>query len=208
MARAVKDESLPLRVLAGIGPEYANWEVVSVTGNTRPNSPARTTATLIANGRALATQVNPGSRISLLPSRRLTLGELNLGDLQLSIGGSTYIDNLEIELRYDQSKVVVIDINDTASNNDVIDLGDFDEVVRNTGRSVDQVLITATSPDNSGSILVVMNGAAVGQTSFTNQVQEQALYVDQEQLLNSGDWATSLYTSGNLSIQKVTLILK
>ena len=97
LGRSVNNEVLDLRRLAGLGTQYRGWEVVSVRGKTRPNSPYTTTVQLLADGRNVATQVNPGKRINLQPSQRIVLGSTR--ELEMYINGSTFVDEIVIELR-------------------------------------------------------------------------------------------------------------
>lgn len=101
ISRSVSDEVLDLRRLAGLGNQYRGWEIVSVRGRTRPNSPYTTTVQLLADGRNVATQVNPGKRINLVPNKRLVLDK-NVRELELYISGSTVVDEIKIEIRRGQ----------------------------------------------------------------------------------------------------------
>ena len=97
LGRSVNNEVLDLRRLAGLGVQYRGWEVVSVRGKTRPNSPYTTTVQLLADGRNVATQVNPGKRINLQPTQRIVLGSTR--ELEMYINGSTFVDEIVIEIR-------------------------------------------------------------------------------------------------------------
>lgn len=97
VGRVVRNERLLLRQLAGIGSEYAQYRVVAVRANTRPNSSSKTIARLIVGGRVVASEVNPGYQIDLVPSERIRLGSANR-ELTLTIDGSTIIEDIQIEL--------------------------------------------------------------------------------------------------------------
>ncbi|OFZ28349.1 MAG: hypothetical protein A2622_04405 [Bdellovibrionales bacterium RIFCSPHIGHO2_01_FULL_40_29] len=97
IGRAVYNERLPLRQLAGLNSSYNGYEVISVRARTRPNSPATTVVQLIADGRVIASQTNPGYQIQLYPNFRAELG-IGIRTLQLAVSGSTFIDDLEIEV--------------------------------------------------------------------------------------------------------------
>lgn len=97
IGRSIMNEILPLRRLARLE-QYAGYEIVSVSANTRPDSPYRTDVQLIADGYVVAAQINPGYQINLYPQQRLILDQ-NVRRLELGIRGSTYIDVINITLR-------------------------------------------------------------------------------------------------------------
>lgn len=104
IGRSVRNEVLDLRRLAGLGIHYRGWEVVSVRAKTRPDSPYTTTVQLLADGRNVATQVNPGKRINLIPTQRLVLGS-SVRELEMYISGSTIIEEIAIEIRQTQDGI-------------------------------------------------------------------------------------------------------
>lgn len=97
IGRAVYNEALPLRELAGLDRSYVGSEIVSIRANTQPNSPAQTLVQLVADGRVVAQQINPGFQINIRPNQRLILGQ-NVRSLQLVINGSTIIQQIDIEI--------------------------------------------------------------------------------------------------------------
>lgn len=99
VGRAVANERFFLREAAGLDGAYRGWEIVSVRAVARPNSPRTTTVKLVADGRTLATQINPRTQINLVPSDRTVLDK-NVRSLEMVILGSTIIvDNIEIQVR-------------------------------------------------------------------------------------------------------------
>lgn len=99
VGRAVMNEQFYLRQAAGLDGTYRGWEITSVHARTSPNSPFQTVVQLIADGRVIATQMNPGNQINLVPMVPAVLDQ-NIRTLQMSISGSTVIvDSIEIELR-------------------------------------------------------------------------------------------------------------
>ncbi len=98
IGRSVRNESIPLSRIARLDQNYAGYEVVSVSAETRPDSPYRTDVQLIADGYVVATQTNPGYQINLSPQQRLVLYQ-NVRRLDLIIRGSTFIDVIYITLR-------------------------------------------------------------------------------------------------------------
>ncbi len=98
VGRATRNETFHLRQLAGLDRAFSGYEVVSVRARTSPNSPGTTTVQLVADGRIIAQQVNPGRQINLFP--RGAILDRNIRSLQMVVLGSTVIvENIEIELR-------------------------------------------------------------------------------------------------------------
>lgn len=102
LQRSVTNERLPLRQLAGLTSAYNGWEVISIRAQTRPNSSGRTIVQLVADGRIIASQTNPGYEIYLTPKTRAVLGS-TVRELQLVVNGSTYIEDIQIDLISNQS---------------------------------------------------------------------------------------------------------
>lgn len=95
--RSVYNQTLDLRALFGLYNQYQGYRVVSVSASTTPNSPAVTIANLLVNGYVMASERNPGYEIYLAPDERVRLD--NSGTrVQLGIQGSTYIQEIQIEL--------------------------------------------------------------------------------------------------------------
>ncbi len=82
VGRSVMNEKFYLRQAAGLDGTYRGWEVTSVHAVTSPNSPGKTIVQLVADGRAIATQVNPGRQINLVPNSAAIL-DRNINSLQL-----------------------------------------------------------------------------------------------------------------------------
>jgi len=97
LQRSVYNQTLDLRALFNLYNQYTGYRVVSVSASTTPNSPAVTIANLIVNGYVMASERNPGYEIYLAPQERVRLD--NSGTrVSLGIQGSTYIQELQIEL--------------------------------------------------------------------------------------------------------------
>ncbi len=96
VGRSVENEMFQLSYYANLNSQFYGWEVTAVRASTRPNSPYQTTVQLVTQNRSvLDTQINPGYQISLFPSYRVIAGD---EELYLYIGGSTFIDTIEVEL--------------------------------------------------------------------------------------------------------------
>lgn len=97
IGRAVFNERLPLREMAGLDQSYQGSEIISVTANAQPNSSQQTVVQLVADGRVIAQQINPGRQIYLVPNQRIILSQ-NIRSLQLVVMGSTIIGQIDITI--------------------------------------------------------------------------------------------------------------
>lgn len=95
VARNVVNEVLPLRQLAGLGPNYSGYEVVAVRANVRSNNYGGVMVQLLMNGSIMASQYDPYYQVTLYPQYRSILSN---STLQLAVNGALYIDNIEIQL--------------------------------------------------------------------------------------------------------------
>ncbi len=218
IGRNIVNETLRLRQMAGIGSRYDGWEVVSVRARTQTTNPGRTVAQLVSDGRVVATQINPGFQIDLRPQYRLILGQ-NADNLLLGIGGGTFIDTIEIELRRDgggynpppppYGQNIEINIYRSVMGNDRIDLTQYIDLQRYRGRVVEQVLVTATSRYNSSFISLLINGNNIGRAQFSGGYSQIATF-NMNQLLVIGQGADSiaLYTQGDMNVEHVTIVIR
>ena len=218
IGRNIYNETLRLRQLAGIGSRYDGWEVVSVRARTQTTNPGRTIAQLISDGRVVATQVNPGFQLDLRPQYRLILGQ-NTGSLELGIGGGTFIDTIEIELRsndgynppppppYGQN--IEINIHRSVFGDDRIDLSQYIDLQRYRGRVVEQVLVTASARYNSGFISLLINSFNMGQAQFSGGYSQIATFrMNQHLVIGQGADSIVLYTQGDMSVEHVTIVIR
>lgn len=218
IGRNIVNETLPLRQLAGIGNRYDGWEVVSVRARTQTTNAGRTVAQLVSDGRVVATQINPGFQIDLRPQYRLILGQ-SAGTLQLGIGGGTFIDTIEIELRRDgggynpppppYGQNIEINVYRTVMGNDRIDLTQYIDLQRYRGRVVEQVLVTATARYNSSFINLLINGFNMGQAHFSGGYPQIATFrMNQHLVIGQGADSLVLYTQGDMSVEHVTIVIR
>lgn len=243
LGRSVRNEVLNLRKLAGLGIHYRGYEVVSVRARTRPDSPYTTTVQLLADGRNVATQVNPGKRINLVPTQRLVLGS-SVRELEMYISGSTYIEEIVIEIRetggqqppqypdypnypgqphepppypgqpgnpghnpgYADQRVELY-INRTTYSNDRIDLGNYFSMHQYRGYRIEQVLVTASAQHNVALADLLVNGFNAGTLQFDRYSSQQSLYLHNRPDIGGAASSLVLYTRGNMTVQRVTLVL-
>lgn len=235
--RSVRNEVLDLRRLAGLGVQYRGYEVVSVRARTRPDSPYTTTVQLLADNRNVATQVNPGKRINLVPNQRLVLGS-SVRELEMYVNGSTYIEEIVIEIRrtggqqppqypgypphepppypghpgnpgnpgYDDQRVELY-INRSTYSNDRIDLGNYFSMHQYRGYRIEQVIVTANAHNNVALADLLVNGFNAGTTQFDRYTSSQSLYLHNRPDIGGAASSLVLYTRGNMTVQRVTLVL-
>ena len=214
--RNVQNESFSLRELAGIDRGYQGWEVVAVRANTRPNNPGRTIAQLLADGRVVADQVNPGYQINLMPRTRLVLDQ-NVRDLRLAISGGTYIDSIEIEVRngggYNPpdpgySENIEVDIFRQVYGNDRVDLSQYIDMYRYSGRVVEQVVVTGSAQYNGAIINLVVDGYSQGRVQFMSGYSQRQGFLLRQLLVIGQAQNIELLTSGDMTVEHVTLVLR
>ena len=94
--RSVYNQTINLNRLFNSDGRYNSYRVVSVSASTTPNSADTTKAKLVVNGSVDDRERNPGYDIFLRPDGYVTFRST----IDLQIEGSTYIQNLNIELAY------------------------------------------------------------------------------------------------------------
>ncbi len=234
IGRAVYNERLPLRELAGLDRNYNGAEVLSVRANTQPNSSSTTVVQLVADGRIVAQQINPGYQINLRPNMRLILGS-NVRSLQLVVNGSTIINDLQIEILsgdgnnqpypnpgpgpgpitppphnnppgYGQQRLD-INVNRTTFGNDQINLSQYVDLGRYNGMRITQVIVTASAQYQTAFVDLLINSFNQGHMQFSGgYMQQQSVWL-QSQPIGQGADSIVLYTRGNMTVNRVTLVL-
>lgn len=94
---SVANQTMDLRRWLSLDSRYDGYRVVSVSASTTPNSPGTTIAKLMVNGYVMASERNPGYEIYLSPAERVRLDSAGT-NVSLQIEGSTYIQEIQIEL--------------------------------------------------------------------------------------------------------------
>lgn len=245
IGRSVQNESLPLRQLAGLDSSYNGFQIVSIRGNTQPNSPGRTLVQLVADGRIIASQINPGYQINLFPNSRLVLGQ-TVRSLQLVVSGSTVIQDLQIEITSGSSyptpptppnyppsyppnyppqyppqqpypptyppsygqQQVDLNVYRSVVGNDRIDLTQYVNLSAYRGYAVQQVIVTGSAQFNVSFVSLMVNGLSMGQIQFDGSyAQTRSINLVQRPIIGQGADSLVLYTQGNMTVQRVTLIL-
>lgn len=239
IGRSVRDEVLDLRRLAGIGQQHRGMEVVAVRARTRPDSPYTTTVQLLADRRNVATQVNPGKRINLIPNQRLVLGS-TVRELEMYITGSTFVDEITIELKDRNgggqnpqppqypgnpgypgqpqpphypgnpgySENLDLWINRTTYGNDRIDLGSYFNMQQYRGYRIERVIVQAQAQNNVALADLLTNGFNQGTLQFDRYTQQQSLNLASRPDIGGAASSIMLYTRGNMTVQRVTLVLR
>ncbi len=236
IGRSVSNETFPLREMAGLDGSYEGSEILSVTADTQPNSPYRTVVSLVADGRVIAQQVNPGYHIHLRPNRQAVLGA-NVHSLQLVISGSTVIGEIQIQLAgngggyqppypgpgpgpitpppppynppgYGQQQRVDLNINRAMFGNDRLDLNQYINLDQFRGMAITQIIISAAAQYQTAFIDVLINSFSQGQIQVTGGYpQEQTVWLQNRPVIGQGADSIVLNSRGNLTLDHVTLIL-
>jgi hypothetical protein len=237
--RNVMNERFDLRALSGLGSNYNGFEVTSVRANVRPNSSGRTIVQLVADGRIIATQTNPGYQINLIPQMRLVLGS-TVRTLQMIVNGSTYIENILIDVQgsqnypqpppphfpphepppypgnpgqpgypgHGQQQRLELNVYRNLVGNDRVDLGQYVSLSQYRGYAVEQIIINGAPQFNTSVMSAIINGNNMGQVEFSGSYsQSQTIWLSRRPVIGNGADSIVLYSTGNMSVQRVTLIL-
>lgn len=201
--------------MVGLNEYYRGWEIVSVRASTRPNSSATTIARLVVDGRIIASETNPGYDIALYPSQRIIVGGYGQA-ITLDIVGSTYMENLEVEIRRSGSDynppvnddVVEIPMYRQVYGDDQIDLAQHLDMYRHQGLRVQEVLVTGRSTYGTGVVDLVVNGynAGTAYLAQSNYSSTESIYAQRIVRIEPNGYLV-LRTRGQMTIERVTLIL-
>ena len=219
------NESIPLREIAELGYQYNGWQVVSVRATTSSIDPNTTTVQLSENGRILATQVNPGSQISLNPTEVLLIDN-NTSSIALTVTGATHIEVISIELRnvnganidlnWGYAQYVDLKVNIDAQANSAIDFNDYANMQIFQGRILERVNVIAALPANTpvGTVanvsLMSDNNTNLGTAAFNSvQLQQLPIWTDYDRfVLGENVNNLMLYMDNNVHVDRVILKVK
>ncbi len=209
--RQVVNETIDLRAYAGLGYNYSGAEIVSVRANVR-SSGYRTIAQLQVDGRIVATQMDASNNIVLYPQSRVLLDQ-SARNVMLVLSGSVYVDTIDIEVRgggYQQpGGNVDIPVYRSVFGNDRIDLTSLVDLSRYRGLRIQQVIVTATARYGSAAVSLLINGFNAGNLQFTGGYsQRQDLWLSGQPMIGSGADSLVLYTSGDMTVENVTLVVR
>ena len=217
IGRTVRNERLHLRELAGLGSAYRGYEVVSVRANTRPNSSERTVVQLVADGRVIAQQTNPGYQINLRPQIRAELGTV-IRSLQLAISGSTYIEDIEIEVVRSGSgdhdpqpgygqRTVDVPIFRNTSNYERINLSQYVNLSQYSGFTIKKVIVTGSSQSQNTYLDLLIDNYTEDQLVFAPYRQQQSFHLSNQPVIGHHAIDIVFVARGYMSLEKVTLVL-
>lgn len=232
IGRSVRNERLPLREMAGLDRSYNGSEIISIQARTQPDSSSRTVVQLVADGRIVAEQINPGYQINLRPYQHLVLGS-NVRSLQLIINGSTIIQEIQIEILrggngqpypgpnpgpitppphnppgYGDQRLD-INMERITYGNDRIDLNQYINLNQYRGMTITQIIVTATPQYQSAFIDLLINSFNQGQLLFNGPYrQQQSVWLQNNLVIGQGADSIVLYTRGNMIVHRVTLLLR
>jgi hypothetical protein len=202
-----------LRAYSGLGYNYSGAQVVSVRANLRTTA-YQTVAQLLLDGRVVATQMGASFEIDLYPQSPVVLDQTG-SDLRLSINGNVYIDSIDIEVQsgnYSNIPGGQIDfpVYRSVYGNDRIDLTNLVDLSRYRGLRIQQVVVTGTVQYGSAALSLMINGLNAGNLQFTGggYSQRQTLWLGNSPMIGNGADSLVLYTSGDMSVEQVSLILR
>ncbi len=217
IGRTVRNERLRLRELAGLDSAYNGYEVVTVRGTTRPSSSERTVVQLIADGRVIASQTNPGYQIYLRPQIRAELGTV-VRSLQLAVSGSTYIEDLEIEVvrrgsgghspqpGYGQRRVDIPIFRNTY-NYESIHLSQYINLSQYRGLKIKEVIVTGSAQNQNVSVDLLINNYNLGQQIFSAHRHQHSFRLHDQAVIGQNANDIAFYVRGSMNFEKVTLVL-
>ena len=204
------NESFDLRALAGLN--YGSVQVVAVRANTRPTNSGRSMAQLLLDGRVIATQLDPSYQIVLIPQSAVVLDQTGRY-LQLSLSGSVFVDSIDVEIRsIGPSPIgqnVEINVFRSVVGNDRIDLTQLVDLSRLRGLRIQEVYVTATARYGSAAVNLLANGLNLGALQFTSGLsQRQGMFLNNSPMIGNGADSLVLYTSGDMTVEHVTLVVR
>lgn len=218
LSRSVVNETLHLRQLAGIGPNYNGYTVESVVIDLR-GSGYNSSLSLIADGRVEDTAYSPQGRVALHPRFRAILGQ-DIRTLQLDVRGLADIQSITVNLRdnsgYERPDRpdrpgrgidVPLYVNRRMYGNDRMDLTQYIDMYRYRGYRIQEIVIQATPVYNTALLDLLINGFNQGQTLQIDRYNSVHTIRPYNAILGQGADSIVFYTRGDLDIQGVTLRL-
>lgn len=216
--RRVVDETLELRQLAGIGPNYRGFTVESVVVDIRGSGP-RAEVSLLTDGRMEESAYSPQGRLILRPRFGAVLGQ-DIRTLQLGVRGMAFVDSITINLRENgggwgpgrpdrpgREQTVPLYVSRRMYGNDRLDLTQYIDMYRYRGMRIVAIDIEATPVFNTALIDVVINGFNQGPSLQVDRYRPMNSVYPQNAVLGQGADSIVFYTRGDLDIRGVTLRL-
>lgn len=211
--RNVVNETLPLRQLAGIGPNYNGYTVESVVVDVRN---LQGTLALISDGRELDRAYYSSGRVELIPGYNAQLGS-EIRTLQLAVQGYADIESITVNLREGgsigrpdrpgQAIDVPVYVSRRMYGNDRLDLIQYIDMYRYRGQRIQEIVIDATPVYNTALIDLLINGFNQGQTLQLDRYNSHQVIRPRNAIIGQGADSIVLYTRGDLDIRRVTLRL-
>lgn len=222
LGRSVYNEQIDLRYLAGLNSGYySGSEIVAVRATLRPNSPGTTVMQLLVDGRIQAQQVNPGYQLNLYPNAGSVVLDRNARDVRLTVSGGTYIDEIQIDVQsngggynpppsnpgYGQN--IDVSVYRNMRGNDRLDIGSLVNLSNYRGYRVLQVIVTGRASYQTSFVNLMVNSFNAGQVQMVSGYsQSQSIYLNNQPMIGQGADSLVLYTSGDMTIERVTLVIR
>lgn len=103
---------------------------------------------------------------------------------------------------------VEINVYRSVYGNDRIDLTQLVNLGYYRGWAIEQVIVQGNAGYSSASMNIIINGNNMGQAYFSGSYsQSQSMWLSQRPVIGRGAESIVLYTSGQMSVERVTLVL-
>lgn len=217
IGQRVSNTDLPLRKLGRIGDDYRGFSVESVIVELRGYD-QRTQITLMTDGRAGDSIVNPQGRILLRPRFGDVIGR-DFTTLVLSVRGVVDIGNITVNLidkgghnpgpgpgpGYPES--IYININRRMFGMDHLELAPYIDMHRYRGYRIETVEIEAAAAYNNALLDLLINGYNQGQTASVDRFRRMVLFRPYDAGIGYGGGSIAIKTRGDVDIFRVTIRL-
>ena len=92
--------------------------------------------------------------------------------------------------------------------NDRVDITQYIDISRYRGYAIEEVIIDGVGSRNSALLSLLINGNNMGQVQFGGGYQQsQSILLRQSPVIGRGADSIVLYSSGQMTVQRVTLVL-
>lgn len=216
LGRRFYNETLHLREMLGLGPQYRGYIVDSVIVDIRGAS-YNTNLYLMVNGRVADTAYSPDYSVVLYPQFEDELGD-EVRSLQLRIEGVLDIDSITVNLRrsdrYDRDPgagrdiVVPIVLYQRLMGNDRLDLGQYVNLWNYHGYRLIGLELNARAVYGNASIEVLVNGFNLFNPIWLTQFsQNHMMFPNREIIIGQGAESIVIYSRGDIELNHVNLRL-
>lgn len=209
------NQTIRLRELLGIGPQYRGYVVDSVLVDLR-GATYNTNLSLMINGRIADSAYSPNYSAILYPQFEDEIGS-EVQSLELRIDGVADIDSITVNLRrgngYDHGNpandvVVPVVVYRRLMGNDRLDLGQYVNLWNYQGYRLAGIELNARAVYGSASLDILVNGFNAFNPVWLNQYSApQLLFPNQNLIIGRGADSIVLYSRGDIELNHINLRL-